>query len=227
MYHVAKENIRWWRHKFNLPPSLVKSIGSTKYTLNRNFFSSIDTQEKAYVLGFISADGYIHRNLRSISITLSEDDIAILEAIRMVTGSNAELHHRINKDAVKPQVTLSLCSKELIRDLLALGITPNKSLTVRYPPISDLMAPHFIRGVLDGDGWIGEHQCEIVGSKFLLIGIQDVIHRITGCMWSARPIGRVLKLQCNRRDRSSMLWIYKGATLKLERKYQRFLRYWN
>ena len=32
-----------------------------KYTANYNFFEKIDTEEKAYWLGFIAADGHVSR----------------------------------------------------------------------------------------------------------------------------------------------------------------------
>jgi hypothetical protein len=31
-----------------------------KYKINEDFFQEIDTEEKAYWLGFLYADGYIH-----------------------------------------------------------------------------------------------------------------------------------------------------------------------
>ena len=45
-------------------------------------------------------------------------------------------------------------SKEIKKDLAELGIGPNKSLTVPFPDIPEEFLPSFVRGVIDGDGWI-------------------------------------------------------------------------
>ncbi|QTD42045.1 LAGLIDADG family homing endonuclease [Sporosarcina sp. Te-1] len=45
-------------------------------------------------------------------------------------------------------------SKVIKSDLEKLGITPNKSRSVRFPDVPDEFLPSFIRGVIDGDGWV-------------------------------------------------------------------------
>ena len=50
--------------------------------------------------------------------------------------------------------TLVINSKEIKRDLESLGIKPNKSYTVTMPKIPKQFMPDFIRGVIDGDGWV-------------------------------------------------------------------------
>lgn len=40
-----------------------------KYNYNDNYFENIDTEEKAYWLGFIAADGSIVNNNRALEIT--------------------------------------------------------------------------------------------------------------------------------------------------------------
>lgn len=48
-----------------------------KYDFNRNFFEVINTQEKAYVLGFLYADGC--NTMKSITFNQLEQDVDILE----------------------------------------------------------------------------------------------------------------------------------------------------
>lgn len=50
--------------------------------------------------------------------------------------------------------TLIINSKEIKKDLEKLGITHNKSLTVQFPEVPKKFLPSFIRGVIDGDGWV-------------------------------------------------------------------------
>ncbi len=48
---------------------------SRKYSVNDDYFSIIDTEEKAYWLGFIFADGYIsNKNGKRVGITLKSSD---------------------------------------------------------------------------------------------------------------------------------------------------------
>lgn len=59
---------------------------SLKYTVNEKFFEIIDTEKKAYWLGFMYADGYItaerKHSGRKIGMSLSIKDIERLEAFK-------------------------------------------------------------------------------------------------------------------------------------------------
>ncbi len=49
---------------------------------------------------------------------------------------------------------LQVGSKEIFKDLISLGMTPNKSLTIRMPIVPKKYLPHFLRGYFDGDGHV-------------------------------------------------------------------------
>ena len=50
--------------------------------------------------------------------------------------------------------TLIINSKEIKKDLEILGIIANKSLTVPFPNVPEEYLASFVRGVIDGDGWV-------------------------------------------------------------------------
>ena len=50
--------------------------------------------------------------------------------------------------------TLIINSKEIKRDLEKLGVLANKSLTVPFPDVPKEFLSSFVRGVIDGDGWV-------------------------------------------------------------------------
>ena len=52
-----------------------------KYSINENFFDVIDTEEKAYFLGFLYADGCNATNRNAVILSLKEDDRDILEKL--------------------------------------------------------------------------------------------------------------------------------------------------
>ena len=52
-----------------------------KYPIQEDFFDVIDTEEKAYVLGLLYADGYNNTDRNSVSLSLKESDKEILEKV--------------------------------------------------------------------------------------------------------------------------------------------------
>lgn len=61
---------------------------------NENYFSDIDSENKAYVLGFISADGCVQPESKKIKIDLNDDDEKnILVKIQQEIGHHNELSH--------------------------------------------------------------------------------------------------------------------------------------
>ena len=125
-----------------------------RYVINKDFFKSIDTEEKSYWLGFLYADGCV-RKLKGKShlcIGLSAKDINHLEKFKKSLESNAPIAKRERDSAV----ILTINCTELAEDLISLGCRPRKTYSeLSIPPqIPQDLKRHFIRGFLDGDGWI-------------------------------------------------------------------------
>ena len=58
--------------------SKTQSELQRKYEVNESFFDVIDTEEKAYFLGFLYADGYNNTDRNSVNLSLKETDKDIL-----------------------------------------------------------------------------------------------------------------------------------------------------
>lgn len=130
-----------------------------QYTCNDYFFANIDNELKAYWLGFIAADGCItidSRNRGYLKIGLASKDENHIEKFLKAMESNNPIKRRQNYNKKYKKYydvsSIAISSKQLISDLINLGITPRKSLTLQYPVISDHLQKHFIRGYVDGDG---------------------------------------------------------------------------
>lgn len=125
-----------------------------KYTLNDDYFEKINTDKKAYFLGFILADGCIRKN--SIDIRIVEKHKYILEEFKKELQCNKPIKF-IKYDNInhQNQVGLYIGSKKLVEDLSKLGIIKNKSYDLDnfYIPEGDLFYS-FLRGIFDGDGCI-------------------------------------------------------------------------
>jgi len=185
---------------------------------NRNFFKNIDSEEKAYILGFIAADGSICESI--IQIYINKKDISLIEKIRNIICDSLPINKKDNN-----LVGISLSSKEMIKDVCRhLKINcGKKSEIVDFPEIEDDFIIHFIRGVMDGDGYIrttdgrDSPECGITNkSDKLLYGIQSKIN-----IESHKINDKLLFYGINALDFLSLL--YDNASIYLDRKFYRYL----
>lgn len=146
---------------------------------NYDFFDTIDTEEKAYWLGFMYADGYISSKRNYIGLGVALKDIDHLQkynlALNYRKGLNVSQTHQFNsKELVNSKgeflytVRTLIKNKNLWEALNNKGCVPNKSLILQFPKEdifiesdkyskNDLIL-HFIRGYFDGDGTLGLYQ---------------------------------------------------------------------
>lgn len=213
-------------------------------TLNEYFFEIVDTEAKAYWLGFMYADGYNSEKYGSIQITLMEDDKYILEQFKKDLGYSGNLHlswsgqkssyidgRELN---AKPRWGLSISSRRLSEDLKRHGCMQAKSKILQFPEVAvpKELAHHFIRGYFDGDGSICIHKKEkfksfmLYGNLDFLIGTQVSLVKGAGLRYtkivpktgvSMLSYGGTLQI-----DRI-FNYLYKDATIYLTRKYNKFL----
>ena len=121
---------------------------------NENYFEKIDSEDKAYFLGLICADGCIINNQKTyryqVVLKLHIKDIEILQTFIKCIVGKMELWKHGQRDMVE----LKLSGKKMVNDLFNLGITENKTFFLKYPNISEYFERHFLRGYFDGDGCI-------------------------------------------------------------------------
>ena len=124
----------------------------SRYKFNHAFFSKIDTEAKAYFIGFILADGCVRRDC--LTIQLHQQDTHILEYfISCIEGDN-KLYFSKQRNGDEHPV-LKLSSQQMITDLRQHGIVENKTYNLTaLPVIPDHLERHFWRGVMDGDGCV-------------------------------------------------------------------------
>lgn len=151
----VKETARKLGHAPGTVSRILKETGILlrqyrKYTLNENFFENIDSEEKAYWLGFIAADGCVADKYR-LQIALAAKDKKHLEKLRNAIGSNAPLksHNKTTRGKRYPGFVLKIGSRQMIQDLTHLNITPRKNFTLIPSPIPNHLARHYWRGWMD------------------------------------------------------------------------------
>lgn len=115
-------------------------------------FENIDTEEKAYWLGFLYADGYVGMNEDKIELCLAEKDVHHLEKFKMFIGLPNKICYRAASKAYRYSFRSSACKRDLIKQ----GCFPQKSLVLQFPTeeqVPNYLLRHFLRGYFDGDGW--------------------------------------------------------------------------
>ena len=150
----------------------IKINPNGKQNINSNIFNTIDTEEKAYWLGFIYADGSVSER-GNLTICLSKKDTEILEFIKEELNYSGVISSKlINKNEYS---LLSIDSKVMVNRLIELGIVPNKSLILDsfQNKIPNEFFNSFLLGYFDGDGSIyktstNKYYIQIRGTKNLL-----------------------------------------------------------
>lgn len=103
------------------------------YYLNENYFENIDSDEKAYWIGFIASDGCIYQSNDNrqdmLSIILSSKDKKHLEKLKKALETNKPLSTR-KKDNFE-YVSFQISSNKISKDLQKIGITPRKTYNVQ------------------------------------------------------------------------------------------------
>lgn len=132
----------------------IKSLSEVaSFVEDHNFFSNIDTEVKAYLLGFFAADGHIEKRADYDSYTLrvgvNMKDVHILMLYNnFITNNRSAVS--INKHNI---ASIAITSKKIGEDLLNLGFDSNKTKSwTKIPKLPNDMYRHFIRGYFDGDG---------------------------------------------------------------------------
>jgi transposase-like protein len=170
-----------------------KIIPFVKYETNDNYFSNMNTEKQFYWLGWIYSDGSIAKMHYSYSIKLQlsikqkeivEDFHADIDTNKPVTYPEVSLYQKKFKTA-----SMEIYSKQMFDDLMALGVTPKKSLTLEHPSdeiIPDKFFPAFLLGYIEGDGspYLNIKK-NSMALRMTILGTKDI------CLWLKEKISKI------------------------------------
>ena len=214
-------------------------VTARKYRVKEDLFDNIDSEEKAYWLGFLYADGNIddYHGKYSVRIGLKWSDKKHLEKFRDFCESDAPIAKRSlscsistsDKNKKRDYCFITISSKKLCEGLIGHGCTPRKTFTTEFPSWlrADLKI-HFIRGVFDGDGWIsiekGKKETHASICVFGVCGTYSLMNGIKEWLQigaSVIPSSSIFRVTCRGNGRALSIFdeLYKDATIFLERKY--------
>lgn len=135
---------------------------SVNRSINRDFFEVIDTEEKAYILGLLMADGCVrYRREGQCYLTLELIDREIVERVQKELNSDSKIYESHRKrdyiENEKQTYTFSVTDNKICNDLAKYGIVPMKTKKTDWltQDIPYNLRKHYLRGLFDGDGSIG------------------------------------------------------------------------
>lgn len=207
-----------------------------QYSVDDSFFTNIDTEAKAYTLGFFTADGCLTKQ-GVMSIRVCDRDVVEKIQVAMKhTGPIRVLPPQKNFPDRQVSYALDIKRPQLEADLIRWGCCPNKSFKTVFP--ADLINPelrrHFVRGLFDGDGSLKKdtrksYIFQIAGTAALLGPILSLIRKATNVSGGIYPHSSifVMNIGGNLQVRRVLDWLYRDCSIYMERKYQLYQEFIN
>ncbi len=143
------------------------------YDVDHNFFTE-DNEKSFYWSGFHSADLGIEKDKPRMKLSLATKDKRHIEKFKQDTKSNAPIRDYVtidNRPAFKSKIyygsTIAITSRQMIKDLARFNVVPQKTYTYTIPDWIEghPLCHHFLRGLIDGDGWIRRSAIGLCGTK--------------------------------------------------------------
>lgn len=215
-----------------------------KHNLDENYFKEIDSEEKAYWLGFIWADGGLSKTAKRCSdynrLTLAQHEsrIAHLEKFRKAINTNY---------AIKPQpkniVSIDINSIPFCNNLIKLGYGKKEHRT-NIPKMPKQLISHFIRGYFDGDGCLSIYE-QIINKyvihrqEWSLTGNSEFLNNIAEILQNEVGVSSTVKIKTYKRtDKAVTLrygkiadianlyhYLYDNASIYLNEKREKFITF--
>ena len=206
---------------------------------DENIFDSIDTEEKAYWLGFIWADGNIrtvhskdNKSEYGFTITLKQsDDKHLLKFNNFMKHKKDNRHYLHTKN---PSCSWYVVNQHLWETLNNYGCTPRKSLMLEFPDESiftdESLIRHFIRGYFDGDGCFSQEKIKSgIYPRLSLLGTLNFVNKVKEICGNIGSISEKIRknkyyqLRFNRVESISFMnYIYSDCQIYLDRKYEKY-----
>ncbi len=218
--------------------------------VNDGYFKTIDTQEKAYWLGFLWADGSISKTAKRASgpnrlrVTQKAAEKAHLEQLRDIIGPDYEL---VPTHVGTPHqgFQLDINCRPLCASLEQLGYGP-KDVRVHIPPIRKSLHRHFMRGYFDGDGCLSLYTqtmrgCTVLKQEWSLTGNRTLMAKMKMLLEDEAGTTPTVQLKPYKHSPGTASlrygkkadiaalheYLYKNATVYLESKHQKFVEFFS
>jgi intein-encoded DNA endonuclease-like protein len=239
LLRISRKTLRKYLKQAN---RIYSSCG--KLNIDSNVFNQINTEEKAYWLGFLYADGCVHIRKKDkklyyyVELTLKESDKEHLEKFKKFLKSDHPIKFKEKVKAFR----IMFSDVEIGKDLIKLGCVPKKSLILKFPnedQVPKHLLNHFIRGYFDGDGSLSLYKTSkgfsgtgsLLGTKEFLTSLLSYLESI-----NIKEVNAILKKDKRNESNTYNILVgftgkrkeffnllYENCTVYLQRKYNSYL----
>lgn len=213
-----------------------------KYKYNETFFNEIDSEEKAYFLGLLLADGSIYNN--KLTLSLSGEDKYMVDIFgKLLSIGEYPIYEYTPNNSRLSARRITISNKNICDSLDRYAQWDNKSKNLGHPMnIHEPYIHHIIRGYFDGDGhinywWYKQSKksdkgaggmkynfsitstflfCEWLMMIFLSIGVNSYIIKNKGN-------SHTLLVSGGKQIQKVLDYMYGSATIYLERKHKKYI----
>jgi DNA-binding CsgD family transcriptional regulator len=203
-----------------------------RYAVDHSYFDNIDSEQKAYFLGYMFADGYNNEQEGYFLLTLHPKDVEVLTSFKNALQTEAPV--RVKQRERSPYCKLLVHSKRLSERLAELGCVQAKTFKITFPNwLNPNLYNHFVRGYFDGDGSISDVNrakfksfIDILGTTSFISTLADIVSKLcnvrTKIIAHPRSLGiERVNVRGNNQVKRVVSWLYQDATVFLSRKKQR------
>lgn len=133
----------------------TRSKNRININIKSDYFSTIDSAEKAYWLGFLFTDGSVdqYKGSGRIRLQLQEADLEILEKFKEDIGIDGKISY--DKRANSTCCSVEFVDQQIFNDLAKYNIIPRKTYNINHIPFEQIpkeYLPSYLLGLFDGDG---------------------------------------------------------------------------
>lgn len=233
-YDVSNFGITYQLNKNSIK---IRSHGKRiLYQCNHNFFDVINSELKAYWLGFIAADGCLHKN-KELGFRLAKRDVEHLVKFKASINSNHPIRLKWHDKSYSKgdyYALLNIYSSCFFDSLPKYNIVPAKTNILQWPTIDDSsLYRHFLRGYFDGDGSITVNNnivLSFIGTKSFTHSISTLINQEldlpirTGRYKGKNKIAHEIAYGGVTSCKAILDFMYLDSSIWLDRKYTKYLR---
>lgn len=219
------------------------------HNVDHDYFEKINTQEKAYWLGFLWADGTISKTAPRCSgknrITLSQkaDNVEHLKLFAHTIKAPANIQYYVGTYNGQPSARLSINSRKFCIHLERLDFDI-KSRRIHVPKMPKSLYRHFIRGYFDGDGClsvyvqksqktpVNRQEFSLTGNEILMLDIKQILNEQTSvskkvCIKRYKHTDKAVSLRYGGKADIATLeyYLYNNATVYLKEKHNKFIEF--
>lgn len=226
-YNLTNRQIHRVLEKFDKKKTKSQAHTQSKKIVG-NYFENINTEDKAYFLGLLYADGCVNKDNNRISLVLQYGDKNIVEKMSEHILQENKVKYNEKNNIIKLQFKY----KQIKDDLIKHGCMPVKSFAIRMPTTipKDLMR-HFLRGLFDGDGCIHLYNSPYTSAtsnveflKELQSYLKNNLGIITdvGSDKNGNPLIGDICFHRNGHKYLFLNYLYKNSSLSINRKFKEY-----